>query len=257
MLGRLVFASLLSALVARAALAQPVGGEKAFKRMDPSVVVIESDESLGSGVVMGREGLILTCLHVANTPLPLRVRADAMKDGVRMTLTFDDVKLTKAHTRYDLAYIEVALPPGVTLIPIEQAKRAPVTGEVCFAVGNPGGADGQTLTKTCTAGLVSAAKRRLEGLEYIQTSAAVNPGNSGGALCDKEGNLLGIVTLKLDEREAIGFAIPTFGLRQTDFLPMAQRRGDRRSAARLVELGNQCYRAAMRLLSPSARGNPS
>lgn len=242
-----VICCVLSILIVSAAKGQVVDSEKVFKEISPSVVSIESDESSGSGVVMSADGLVLTCLHVVNTPLKIRVKADVVKDGVPMELTFDDAQVVSAHAKYDLAYVQVKLLPGVTLTPIQQVQRATATGETCFAVGNPGGVGGASLTKTLTAGLVSSAKRTVEGLDYIQTSAAVNPGNSGGALCDKEGRLLGIIALKLGQSEGIGFAIPMFGLQQKDFAPLKERKGDSALANSYILQGNKAYREAMQL----------
>ena len=88
--------------------------------------------------------------------------------------------------------------------------RTPKTGERVVAIGNPGMGT-ELLTRTITEGIISNLRRRVGGHEYIQTSAAVNPGNSGGPLLDRFGNVIGMITLKA-QLENVGFAIPAKAL---------------------------------------------
>jgi len=89
-------------------------------------------------------------------------------------------------------------------------------GEIAIAVGNPSGEDGSWST---TQGIVSAVKRMVPvtigrsvvELSMIQTDAALNPGNSGGPLCNDHGEIIGIVTRKLNDNEGISYALPING----------------------------------------------
>jgi serine protease Do len=79
-------------------------------------------------------------------------------------------------------------------------------------IGNPG-LGSEILTHTMTTGIVSSPGREIDGLNYIQTSAAVNPGNSGGPLFDSLGRVIGLVVLKA-KIEGTAFAVPSKDLRE-------------------------------------------
>ena len=156
--------------------------------------------SLGSGVIVSKEGFILTNNHVVESADEIQV---ALADG-RKTVA----KLVGTDPETDLAVIKVELPdlPAITLGHSEQTQ----VGDVVLAIGNPFGV-GQTVTM----GIVSALRRNHLGINtfenFIQTDAAINPGNSGGALVDTNGNLLGINTAIYSRSGGslgIGFAIP-------------------------------------------------
>src|SRR5271169_305351 len=162
----------------------------------------QQNSSLGSGVIVSKDGYILTNHHVIESADQIEV---ALSDG----------RHTKGHVigsdpETDLAVIKIDLPggglPAITFGHSEQAH----VGDIVLAVGNPFGV-GQTVTM----GIVSALKRNHLGLNtfenFIQTDAAINPGNSGGALVDVNGNLIGINSAIYSPNGGslgIGFAIP-------------------------------------------------
>ena len=157
--------------------------------------------SLGSGVIVSKEGFILTNNHVVEAADEIEV---ALADGRKAV-----AKLVGTDPETDLAVIKVDLPdlPAITLGHSEQTR----VGDVVLAIGNPFGV-GQTVTM----GIVSALGRNHLGINtfenFIQTDAAINPGNSGGALVDTSGNLIGINTAIFSRSGGslgIGFAIPT------------------------------------------------
>ncbi|WP_018274904.1 trypsin-like peptidase domain-containing protein [Teredinibacter turnerae] len=154
----------------------------------------------GSGVIVSKEGYILTSNHVI--------------DGVdEIVVSLADGREAKAQLKgvnrsSDLAVLKIDL-DHLSPIPIGSPDTAMV-GDVVLAIGNAFGM-GQTVTQ----GIVSATRRRGFNIahfeNFIQTDAAINPGNSGGALIDAHGNLLGINTAILDQSgsaSGIGFAIP-------------------------------------------------
>ncbi|HEY8027713.1 MAG TPA: Do family serine endopeptidase [Burkholderiaceae bacterium] len=156
--------------------------------------------SLGSGVIVSKEGFILTNNHVVEAADEIEV---ALADGRKAV-----AKLVGTDPETDLAVIKVDLTdlPAITLGHSEQTQ----VGDVVLAIGNPFGV-GQTVTM----GIVSALGRNHLGINtfenFIQTDAAINPGNSGGALIDTNGNLLGINTAIYSRSGGslgIGFAIP-------------------------------------------------
>jgi len=161
--------------------------------------------SLGSAVIMNKQGYLLTNNHVVSGAEQIIV---ALQDG-RETIA----QLIGKDPETDLAVLKINL----TDLPVIH----PATGEsirigdVALAIGNPFGV-GQTVTM----GIISATGRNQLGLntyeDFIQTDAAINPGNSGGALIDASGRLIGINTATLSASNGargIGFAIP-LGLAQ-------------------------------------------
>lgn len=158
------------------------------------------ESSLGSAVLMSKEGYLLTNNHVTAGADQIIV---ALKDG-RETLA----RVIGSDPETDLAVLKIDLPdlPAITLGRSDSIR----IGDVVLAIGNPFGV-GQTVTM----GIISATGRNQLGLntyeDFIQTDAAINPGNSGGALVDAQGNLLGINTAIFSRSggsQGIGFAIP-------------------------------------------------
>lgn len=158
------------------------------------------ESSLGSAVLISKEGYLLTNNHVTAGASQIIV---ALKDG-RETVA----RVIGSDPETDLAVLKIDLPnlPAITLGRSDLIR----IGDVVLAIGNPFGV-GQTVTM----GIVSATGRNQLGLntyeDFIQTDAAINPGNSGGALVDAQGNLLGINTAIFSRSggsQGIGFAIP-------------------------------------------------
>jgi serine protease DegQ len=156
--------------------------------------------SLGSGVIVGTEGYILTNHHVIEAADEIEV---ALNDGRQAK-----AKLVGMDPESDLAVLKIELQdlPAITFGRLEGVN----VGDLVLAIGNPFGV-GQTVTM----GIVSGLGRTHLGINtfenFIQTDAAINPGNSGGALVDSGGNLIGINTAiysRTGGSLGIGFAIP-------------------------------------------------
>jgi serine protease DegS len=156
--------------------------------------------SLGSGVIVRRDGFILTNNHVVANADEVLV---AFHNGQATTAT-----IVGTDPETDLAVIKVQA-SGLTAIPIGDSDTVAV-GDVALAIGNPFG-----LGQTVSAGIISAKGRM--GItdspysDFLQTDAAINLGNSGGALIDADGELIGVNTLiftRSGGSEGIGFAIP-------------------------------------------------
>ena len=160
-------------------------------------------EGLGSGVVIdAAKGYVLTNNHVISHADKISVQ---MNDGREF-----DAKLIGGDDQSDIALLQLQNPTGLTQIAIADSDKLRV-GDFAVAVGNPFG-----LGQTATSGIVSALGRsglNLEGLEnFIQTDASINRGNSGGALLNLNGELIGINTAILAPgggSVGIGFAIPS------------------------------------------------
>lgn len=207
--------------------------EVIYKAVSPSVVSIHDVDSSGSGVILSKDGLILTNYHVVASGLPLSVSIKVRKGTDWVEKTYENVEVSKVHPEYDLALLKIEA-AGADL---QAAKRLGtndkvVTGSACYAIGNPAGVDGVALDRSITEGLVSAASRQLDGLNYIQTSAALNPGNSGGAVVDNQGRLIGIATFRIDQTDNLGFAIPIQDLQIDQFVKPERRKKNHELAGR-------------------------
>ena len=160
----------------------------------------QPESSLGSGVIVSEQGLILTNEHVVASADEIEV---ALADGRKLS-----AKVVGTDPDTDLAVLKVEAEklPAITFAADEKLN----VGDVVLAIGNPFGV-GQTVTQ----GIVSALGRNHLGINtyenFIQTDASINPGNSGGALIDASGNLIGInsaIYSRNGGSMGIGFAIP-------------------------------------------------
>ncbi|MBP1882541.1 DegQ family serine endoprotease [Sinorhizobium mexicanum] len=161
----------------------------------------EKQSSLGSGVIVGRNGLVVTNNHVIEGADDIKV---ALADGRELPC-----KIMLKDDRVDLAVLKIQSDGPFEIIPIGDSDAVEV-GDLVLAMGNPFGV-GQTVTS----GIVSAlARNQITSGDFgffIQTDAAINPGNSGGGLIDMKGQLIGINTAIFSRgggSNGVGFAIP-------------------------------------------------
>ena len=156
----------------------------------------------GSGVIISSDGYIVTNNHVIDGASELEITLNNRKK-YKATLVGTDVK-------NDIALLKIEATEALPYIPFSDSDTIKI-GEWVLAVGNP-----YNLTSTVTAGIVSAKGRDLEGNSatdsFIQTDAAVNPGNSGGALVNTRGELVGIntaISSKTGSYIGYSFAVPS------------------------------------------------
>jgi len=161
-------------------------------------------EKTGSGVIIDKEGYIVTNSHVVSGAERLVV---TLADGNE-----EEAKLVGTDPRTDLAVIKIKVDNRVTPAVLGDSSKL-VVGQEVIAIGNP---LGLRFARSVTAGIVSGLNRLLtteEGFTYrlIQTDAAINPGNSGGALVNMNGEVVGINTVKIAAEgfEGMGFSIPS------------------------------------------------
>jgi serine protease Do len=169
--------------------------------------------AIGTGIIVDPDGYIITNAHVVEGAQRVRVILSSPPSESSFELQpvhaeqILDAKVLGTHKQSDLALLKVEAThlPTVTLRTDVQVRQ----GELVFAIGSPEGLRG-----TVTMGVVSSLARQLDPdspMAYIQTDAALNPGNSGGPLVDIDGNVIGLNTLMLTEgggSEGLGFAIP-------------------------------------------------
>src|SRR5437763_4900834 len=161
----------------------------------------EEDEprrATGSGFVIDSSGLIVTNAHVVEGAEKVQVR---LSDGRRFTGA-----LVGRDNRVDLALVRIDGATNLTVLPLGDSNRLRV-GEFVLALGHPFG-----LEQTVSLGIVSRKGAPLlvaaPGFDFIQTDAAVNPGNSGGPLVNVAGQVIGVNTMAA-RNGSIGFAIPS------------------------------------------------
>ncbi len=172
-------------------------------RIEPSVVTIVTGSGLGSGVVYKTDGTLVTNAHVVGTATDVQV---AFADGSRVA-----GHVTATDTVTDLAVVKAdrAGLPAVTL-----RTEQPRPGELVLAIGSPLGFE-----NSVTQGIISGVNRQIPGsasqghplVDLLQTDAAISPGNSGGALIDGSGKLVGLNEAYIPPSAgavSLGFAIP-------------------------------------------------
>jgi serine protease Do len=161
------------------------------------------EQSLGSGVIVSADGVVLTNNHVIEYAREIRVK---LHDGRELA-----AKLVGSDPRSDVAVLRLeGKVTGLTPLSFGDSDRLRL-GDVVLAIGNPFGV-GQTVTMGIVSGLGRDGIGIVDYEDFIQTDAAINPGNSGGALVNMRGELIGVNTAILSRTggyQGVGFAIPS------------------------------------------------
>lgn len=166
-----------------------------WDRVLASVAGVRAGGGRGTGFICADNGLIATNLHVVDHSPTAEVNVGG-GELVPARIVFADTAL-------DLALLAPDRPLGPPPLPLGDSE-ALSPGDPVVAVGHPMGLDA-----TVTRGIVSATARRRRGVQYLQTDAALNPGNSGGPLVDRRGHVVGMNTWIRADGQNLGFAVPT------------------------------------------------
>ena len=185
--------------------------EAAIAKVEPAVVELEvttaQGQQIGSGVIIDTKGDIVTNYHIVNGQESI---VAVLYNG-----STEQAQLVGTNAADDLAVVHIQPFANMTVVQIGDSSKL-VVGQEVLAIGNPLG-----ITETATNGIVSALNRSVTEStgttisNAIQTDAAVNPGNSGGALINLQGQLVGIPTLTAVNTESntaangVSFAIPS------------------------------------------------
>lgn len=172
-------------------------------KVQPSVVTVSVDGGTGSGVVYRADGLIITNEHVVRGNVDVQI---SFADGQQVSGT---VKATDAVT--DIALVQA---DRTGLPPVQFQTELPQVGSLAVVLGSPLGFE-----NTVTAGVVSGLHREIPGsatqgqslVDLLQTDAPISPGNSGGAVVDADGEVIGISEAYIPPQAgavSLGFAIP-------------------------------------------------
>ncbi|WP_339638254.1 trypsin-like peptidase domain-containing protein [uncultured Sulfitobacter sp.] len=182
----------------------PLQADPFFERFfrDPFSERPRVQNSLGSGVILSADGIVVSNYHVVGTATDIRVVLNDRREFSARVLLGDaesDLAILKLEGAADLPFLEL------------RDSDAVEVGELALAIGNPFGV-GQTVSSGIVSGLARSGAADNGGQGYfIQTDAPINPGNSGGALIDMAGQLIGVNTSILTRSggsNGIGFAIP-------------------------------------------------
>ena len=187
------------------------GPEESHDHTDTARIVRQ--HAIGSGVIVDPDGYVITNAHVVEGAQRVRVivslpaSSSSVETQPLRSQQIFEAKVLGRHKNSDLALLKIEAThlPAVTLRDDVRVRQ----GDLVFAIGSPEG-----LRNSVTMGIVSSVARQTDTNDpmfYIQTDAALNPGNSGGPLVDIDGNLVGINTFMLSSgggSEGLGFAIP-------------------------------------------------
>jgi S1-C subfamily serine protease len=174
--------------------------DKSVSNLDEATkasVTIRSDKGHGSGFIISRSGYILTNHHVIAA---MDVPEVVLNDGTKQEASI--IRTSKVH---DIALLKI---PAQDIIPFKIDIKSDVfPGTSVYAIGTPASS---SLNQSVSKGIVSAKRKDDLGNELIQTDASVNPGNSGGVLTSKDGQVVGVVSSKMSGYgvEGIAFGIP-------------------------------------------------
>lgn len=182
-----------------------------YARAVEAVVSIRTSDARGSGFVIGRPDIVITNAHVVGNARTVEVTPYMSKRGKLFKLSAIRADVLLKDERQDIAVLKLSeeLPFSE---PLPLARKNPSAGTRVYAIGSPALAD-EILSQTISDGIISAGDRMLEGVDFLQHTAAINPGNSGGPLLNERCEVVGINTLKAD-LENVGFGIPVERLRR-------------------------------------------
>lgn len=171
-----------------------MSADKLYQQVSQSVVVVSGDRSTGTGFFVDKEGTVVTNYHVIEKCKTAEIiLSDGSRYKVNKVLGYSEEK--------DIAILSTKCSKS---IPLKVRKTQVKTGDQVYAIGTTEGIFEGTLSE----GIVSSASRELGGLSYIQFTAPVSQGNSGGPLLDNKGCVVGIVSKGWIEGQNINFAIP-------------------------------------------------
>ena len=180
--------------------------EEAIDRYGESVVVVKRPGALGSGFVVREDGYIITNAHVVQGEVEVTITVHRETDDGVEKRVFEEVEIVAVNPHIDLALLKIDA-DELADFPLKRVHFGNVDelekGETVFAVGAPLG-----LERSVSEGIVSIKNRAQNGIVYVQTTAAVNPGNSGGPLFNQKGEVIGVNTWGYMFSEGLNFSIP-------------------------------------------------
>jgi serine protease Do len=182
-----------------------------------AVVIVSTPNGFGTGFLIDPKGLILTNNHVIRGEMHVDAtlfRKDAT--GKPERVKYANVEIKGFSSLLDCALLQIPEKElkGAELPYLDMAAPNTIlAGQRVYAIGNPG-VGFKMLEHSLSQGIVSHPNRNFNDILYIQTTAAVNPGNSGGPLVNTDGEVVGLVTFRAIFQEGLAFALPVWYLQQ-------------------------------------------
>jgi serine protease Do len=172
-------------------------------RTAPAVVMVRTPTGLGSGFIISADGYVVTNAHViqGDTKISVVVFEKGADDTLKKRV-LEKVRIVAMNAHEDLALLQLEDEKELPLTYLGDSDEVRV-GQPCYAIGNPRG-----LERTVSEGIISTLNRIMDGRTHLQTTAPVNPGNSGGPLFNLKGEVIGVVDLRTVQAEGLNFAIP-------------------------------------------------
>lgn len=184
------------------------------KRHGDSVVMVKTPRGLGSGFIISSQGHLITNYHVVERETKISVTMFQAGEQGYTKREFKKVHIIALHPLRDLALLQLDQEELKGFAPAPQTlspRDTVAVGDLVFTIGNPLG-----LERSVTQGIVSSVTRTMGHLRFIQTDAAVNPGNSGGPLFNARGEVVAVVAAGYTFFNGLAFGIPAGDL--VDFL---------------------------------------
>ena len=182
-----------------------------YRRVAPSVVVVSAPGSSGSGFCIGRSDIIMSNAHVVQSAKRVTVVSFTYNRNELVVQEEIGASVIYVNPTEDVAILQLDSHRHV-ITPLPVARKNPAAGIRVCALGSPG-IGSSILAQTLTEGIVSAGAREFGGQSWLQHTAPVNPGNSGGPLLNELGEVVGMNTLKAF-LEGVSFAIPAEKIRE-------------------------------------------
>ncbi|MBL9172710.1 MAG: trypsin-like peptidase domain-containing protein [Verrucomicrobiales bacterium] len=173
-------------------------------RLGEAVVQVRTPGGLGSGFFIHPDGYFVTNFHVIEGETKISVEVYHQKGGQLERRSYRDVRIVAMNKFADLSLLKVEDRDAPRFKTVVLGNSDALSqGDRVFAIGSPLG-----LERTVTEGIVSTTSREFGGDLYLQTTAQINQGNSGGPLFNTQGAVVGVTNMKLTFGEGLGFAIP-------------------------------------------------
>lgn len=187
--------------------AQPRSVREWVEVLGEAVVLVRTPTGLGSGFIIHEDGYVVTNDHVIAGEHEISITVYEEEGGNLKKSTYENVRIVAASAEQDLALLRIddANAPAFQSVPIGESGDIRA-GQKVFAIGSPLG-----LERTVSEGIVSLGNRLIDGRLYIQQTAEISPGNSGGPLFNLKGEVVGVNNMKVvvSGAEGLGFAIPS------------------------------------------------
>lgn len=175
------------------------------KELGPAIVVVKTPNGLGTGWFVNRDGYLITNNHVIAGERSITVtmfHKNAQRFGKKV---YKKVRIIALNDDMDLALLKIEEPIEIEYPQLYLGESSVLqVGDKAFAVGNPLG-----LERSTSEGIVSKVARSMSGRLYVQTTAPIAPGNSGGPLFNERGEVIGVVNMGFIMLDGLGFAIPS------------------------------------------------